>query len=283
MFEPNQLWKRILKTTQGAILSGALESIPTEYETVNHHEVDFLVRRVSNLERKEKLTRVESGTPDFNPFLPYEEELYVCEASDSHICLLNKFNVVDHHLLIVTKKFEHQDDPLTLADFKALMGCLGGYHSLGFYNGGKIAGASQTHKHLQLIPLPLAPEGLSIPMESLFEMNAPFGRIIKNKKIPFAHRWVRLKENPVDSAEICLTLYGEMRRQVGLDSREAPFNLLVTPEWMFLVPRSKEFYGATSINSIGFAGGLLVKDQDQLDLIKASGPMEALIHTGFPK
>jgi ATP adenylyltransferase/5',5'''-P-1,P-4-tetraphosphate phosphorylase II len=35
-----------------------------------------------------------------NPFLPYEEELHVRALPPHHELLLNKFNVVDHHLLV---------------------------------------------------------------------------------------------------------------------------------------------------------------------------------------
>lgn len=54
-----------------------------------------------------------------NPFLPYDEDLWVQHLSDSHTLLLNKFNLVDHHVLVVTRAFESQDDALTAADLVA--------------------------------------------------------------------------------------------------------------------------------------------------------------------
>jgi ATP adenylyltransferase/5',5'''-P-1,P-4-tetraphosphate phosphorylase II len=54
-----------------------------------------------------------------NPFLPYEEELWVQHLSDSHTLLLNKFNVVPHHVLVVTRQFESQQDPLNARDLAA--------------------------------------------------------------------------------------------------------------------------------------------------------------------
>ncbi len=83
------------------------------------------------------------------------------------MAILNKFNVVDNHLLIVTREFEQQRSLLTLRDFEALWRCLNEYDSLGFYNGGPEAGASQPHKHLQLVPLPLAPQGPPVPIAPL--------------------------------------------------------------------------------------------------------------------
>jgi ATP adenylyltransferase/5',5'''-P-1,P-4-tetraphosphate phosphorylase II len=38
-----------------------------------------------------------------NPFLPYDAELFVCELSPTHVLLLNKFPVVENHVLVVTK------------------------------------------------------------------------------------------------------------------------------------------------------------------------------------
>lgn len=39
--------------------------------------------------------------------------------SPTHTLLLNKFNVVAYHVLVVTKQFEHQTDPLNLQDLEA--------------------------------------------------------------------------------------------------------------------------------------------------------------------
>jgi sulfate adenylyltransferase (ADP) / ATP adenylyltransferase len=106
--------------------------------------------------------------------LPYDAALFVADVGAEHVCLLNKFNVVDHHLLIVSRDFVHQDRPLEVADFAVWWRCLNEYDSLGFYNGGARAGASQPHRHLQLVPLPLADSGPRIPLESL--LDAEHGR-----------------------------------------------------------------------------------------------------------
>ncbi|MFH2002758.1 MAG: phosphorylase [Planctomycetota bacterium] len=286
MFERGQLWNLIVSSTDKALESGALVSIPTEYEFVEDRGVAFVVRIVTNLERKEKLKEVESGKTSkaFNPFLPYEKELFVAHVSDSHLCLLNKYNVVDHHLLIVTRGFEDQDSSLTLSDFEALWICISEYDSLGFYNGGKIAGASQAHKHLQLVPLPLAHRGPGIPISPLLEQDIPAREIRKCERIPFPHRFARFQdriwESPSSAAKVTLDLYEEMREKLGLSRRTPrPFNLLVTREWILLVPRTREFFQSISINSLGFVGGFLVRDQEQMKRIKNAGPMEALIHT----
>ena len=56
-----------------------------------------------------------------NPFLPYNDQLWVAHLSSTHTLLLNKYNVVAHHLLVVTRSFESQLDSLQLADFGAVL------------------------------------------------------------------------------------------------------------------------------------------------------------------
>lgn len=92
------IWQKTLDRTQSALASGALQSIPTHYEWVEENGIQFLVRVVDNLHRKVEARKAQKQKrPDFNPFLPYEEELFVCDLSPTHLALLNKFNVVDHH------------------------------------------------------------------------------------------------------------------------------------------------------------------------------------------
>lgn len=64
------------------------------------------------------------------------------------------------------------------------------------------------------------------------------------------------------------------------DEKQAgPYNLLFTRDWMLLVRRSTEFFGTMSVNAPGFAGGLLARDEQEMKLIKGSGPMEVLKQT----
>jgi ATP adenylyltransferase len=49
---------------------------------------------------------------------------------------------------------------------------------------------------------------------------------------------------------------------------------------MLIVPRSAEKYQTMSINSLGFAGALLVKNQAELELVKAEQPLSILKKVG---
>ncbi len=293
-FEKGTLWNRILKTTGEALNCGALKPILTEGNVITDGGVDFLVRVVSSLARKDadKILQGENSKREKpNPFLPHEKAMFVADISPSHLCLLNKFNVIEHHLLIVTRDFEHQETLLTVRDFEAIWRCMGEFEGLAFYNGGKIAGASQDHKHLQLIPLPMASSGRAVPMESLLEQ--PQKRPGSVSGIPFIHAFKRfssMTDIPHDmAAQALFQMYRLMLQQVGMNPftereetlQSGPYNLLFTREWMLLVPRSREFFESISINALGFAGGLLSRTPEEMDLIQKKGGMGVLRHTAF--
>ncbi|NEU79378.1 phosphorylase [Nostoc sp. UIC 10630] len=285
LLESGTLWTSVKERTEHALQCGALLSIPTEFEFIEQDGVRFLVRILSNLNRKkaakekqEKQSAV-SGQ-EFNPFLPYEEDLFVADISDTHVCILNKYNVVDLHLLIITRAFEEQESLLTLEDFAAMWACLDDFDGLAFYNSGKNAGASQRHKHLQLVPLPLVPSGPQIPIEPLLravqfqESNAIAKLPFVNAFAPLNPDWVR---SPFTAAQATLEVYRSLLGAVGLDAKQlGAYNLLATREWMLIVPRSQEHFQSISVNSLGFAGSLLVRNAGEMEIIKAQGPMTIL-------
>ena len=45
---------------------------------------------------------------------------------------------------------------------------------------------------------------------------------------------------------------------------------------MLTVPRSRARFGTLSVNALGFAGALLVRDEDELRDLSDAGPMKAL-------
>lgn len=297
-FEPGTLRAMVEARTTQAIERGAIRTIPTHSELVEQGGVNFLIRIVSSLARKAQ-SKVEqqrssvANPANQNPFLPYDPDLFVADISDTHVCLLNKFNVLDYHILMVTRCFQEQESLLTLSDFEALLLCLREYEGLAFYNAGEAAGASQRHKHLQMVPLPLTAEVSQVPIEPLLgtvRFEAKMGVV---PSLPFLHVITRMNPQWSDvsgeGAQDMLQQYLDMLRSVGLLSpgaegdkmRPRPYNLLVTRQWMFLVPRSTECFEGISVNALGFAGGFLVKDEEQLHLLKENGPMTALRHVAI--
>jgi ATP adenylyltransferase len=237
-----------------ALALGALEPIATELEEIEDDGVRFAVRVMAALARK----RAEPPPASGNPFLPYAEDTFVAELSGTHVLLLNKYPVMRRHVLVVTRAFEEQDAPLGLADFEALEGCRTQLGGLGFYNAGAVAGASQRHKHLQVVALPLGrgPEPL------------PLGARIAAGDLPFAHGRARLTGG--GAAEL-LAAYRELAA-----ARPGPYNLLVGDGWLLHVPRVRDAWEGIPVNALGFAGAFLVRDHEELARLRRAGPLHVL-------
>src|SRR5699024_7146191 len=122
------------------------------------------------------------------PFAPpYDPHLLVGEIPPAHMGLLNKFPALDRHLLIVTRASEPQTDLLTPADCEAVLHMLHGWNGLVYYNGGPQAGASQPHKHLQLIDLPQTPPGSGLSVIEALAADDAGDTIGHSPRLPFPH------------------------------------------------------------------------------------------------
>lgn len=295
--QPNRLWLRTVAQTKYALNCGALQPIATNYEFVEENGIRFLVRSLANLVRKDTAKQQEqkktSAGKDFNPFLPYEENLFVTDISDTHLCLLNKYNVMANHLLIITRGFEEQDNWLTKGDFEAMGACLTAIDGLAFYNGGQEAGASQRHKHLQIVPFPLIPDGERIPIASALAAATFVDGIGTTAHFPFRHAFAKIEwaeiTSPLEVSKVARKCYGTLLKAVGLAYNPAQeikqsgaYNLLATREWMMIVPRSRESFESISVNSLGFAGTMFVRNQEQMQVLKQQGIMKVLSEVGYP-
>ena len=249
----------------------------------------FLVRILANLTRKEKADLDQQAQSragkSVNPFLPYDSDLFVANLSATHLCLLNKYNVVDHHILIVTRAFEDQDTWLTLADFEALAICMAEIDGLAFFNGGRMAGASQRHKHMQLVPPPLCPDRSPLPLATVIaalQIASDAAVPVRSPALPFCHAILPLTPPSSATGNGLLEAYRTLLTHLGVDWSQPPlafpYNLLVTRDWMIAVARQQDHYQSIPVNSLGFAGSLLVKNLEQFELLKALGPMTILRH-----
>jgi ATP adenylyltransferase len=269
LLRPEDLWSQTVRTTRHGLSTGALQPIATECRVIEQHGVPFQVRVLGRAHLKERRRSEPSRPGPFNPFENPDPDLVVGDVSPTHVCLLNKFNVVEHHLLIVTRVFEEQESALTAADFEALALCMEGLDGLAFYNSGEMAGASQRHKHLQLTP-PLGPEGLRAPMEKLLMTAQAPG---------FTHAVTRLgpwTSSPVENGARLLEAYQSLRATLGMEHALRPYNLLATRDWMLLVPRPLAEVRGINVNALGFAGSLFVKTEEQFQALQELGPVELL-------
>ncbi|MGF1736315.1 DUF4922 domain-containing protein [Photobacterium satsumensis] len=257
------LWDKAGRVSERALAAGSLMPIVTDAQLIEEEGISYFAHVVTaNATKKFRATSTQG-----NPFLPYEQSLYVDEAGQEHVCLLNKFPVLAPHLLICSKTFIPQQSCLTLNDFQAWLVGFDHPDVFGFYNSGPQAGASQAHRHMQLVRSP-------IPLE----------QVISQGELPFVHCLAPL--HALDAEEL-YSYYLSMMAQLGLlADREGgdctPYNLLLTERWMLLFPRSKNNIEGIFANGINYSGRFLVKQAEQLEWLQQYGLMNYLAHCSRP-
>lgn len=282
------LWSQLVARSVAAQAEGHQYSLPTHGEWFEDEGLHYLIRVVDNLSRKDQDRLAAAHVADekahpFSPFLPPEEHLFVSDLSATHFAVLNKFNVLDNHLLVVTREFEEQDKPLNAADFDALWRCLSDFPSLGFYNGGEDSGASQRHKHLQLVPLDSGDPTHWLPWLEHYDRAMRPGEITQAPELTFSHALIGLEISEPELAGTQLeAAYWALIHHLGWvegdprQRRPRPYNLLVTTHWMVLIPRIRECWNGLSINALAFIGALLVRNEEQKNALREIGPQRAL-------
>ena len=158
----DQIWQRTCDVYDAAQKCGASSTTETSVElwqeSVGQTQVDWVLRLASILKKKPTGSASPGAAAPaekkkfFNPFDPPEPELTVGPLSDTHTLILNKFNVVEHHSIVITNEFLPQTDPLHSSDLEAVYRVLGAMPQggLGFFNCGEHSGRSQPHKHVQV-------------------------------------------------------------------------------------------------------------------------------------
>ncbi|SGY35163.1 BQ5605_C002g01734 [Microbotryum silenes-dioicae] len=241
-------------------------------------------------------------------------------SGDIFVLLLNKFCIVPRHFLLVTKEFEKQERPLTplqlLATYSVLKSLGTREKHLAFYNCGPLSGASQPHKHVQFIPLsngvapfdnfiqdnkpsnPKDPFQLPLPYTSFTVMLAPplNGDLVSYLGMTFLSlldlmiehlrraSLVKSSSEGASSDPSTTTAPPPLSSRGGLSGLS--YNLIMTEKYLQIIPRSKESWSASgsqqqiSVNSLGFAGMLLVKDEEILEEVKKVGVMSILKEVG---
>ncbi|KAK2079790.1 hypothetical protein QBZ16_002185 [Prototheca wickerhamii] len=131
------IWEDIDRRYRAAQESQASSTIDTQAQALLDKEtgVEFVLQVAAKLQSKpnnngsheyagERNARTGQprslDPPPFNPFLPYDEALWVRHLSPTHTLLLNKFNVLPRHVLVVTREFRPQGMALEAADFEAV-------------------------------------------------------------------------------------------------------------------------------------------------------------------
>ncbi|ODV90527.1 hypothetical protein CANCADRAFT_16256, partial [Tortispora caseinolytica NRRL Y-17796] len=258
---------------------------------INEGPFSFEIRHAPSLANKPLFTPPKKNAPPFDPFSPPEKDLIVEELHDYYV-LLNKFPLVPEHALLVTKQFVSQNTPLIEPDLGNAMSVLKSLNSsterwFCFYNCGANSGASQPHKHMQFLPIPDDFQTYFDHICHAYKTDSDgtwdhTRKPLSHPEIPYAHFLVPLSGTE-DESELAMKFSQLLARVLTILRRaEAPisFNFAMTTEWMAMVPRTQEVYSdgdvSMSINTTGFMGFLLARTQQEVDYIKAVGPLSIL-------
>ncbi|WP_114992868.1 ATP adenylyltransferase [Synechococcus sp. UW179A] len=279
-----QFWSKALERSEQAQNCGALIPLSTStIELSGPRAEQFELRQLNAALPKHH--RPEGPNP--NPFLPWDSQLEVERIRNNHVLILNKYPVERGHMLLITQDWASQVHWLQPDDWRALVLVDNDSTGLWFFNSGPRAGASQPHRHLQLLPrhpgericprLSWFKERLLVPKGSTGDRSI-FDPLINSCVI--AER--PLTSNPDDEGIILHDLYRSLASQLGLGDRftqqppAVPYNLLLTRSWMALIRRSRDRVKGFSVNALGFAGYLLATQRSELAWLKSHGGEQLL-------
>jgi len=280
--------------------SGDLLPIQAEETVLEDAGLRFIVRWVSSLAVKDAAKVTLPGgprDPDFNPFLAPEPALTVGPVGEHHVAILNKFPVCDRHLVLARRTFEEQLIPLAPIDFAALARVMGEYGGLGFYNGGAPAGARRGRASATSTSSGFRRRRAmrrcgcwrtGCRRRSPSTVSRAIRRYRCSTASVMQHCFVRVRNATGTSVEVAAhsmhTAFGLACRGLALtpdvNGLLPSFNLLTGDGWLMLVPRSREHFDEVSINALSYGGTLYVRRPEQVEAIRATGPLRVLAAVG---
>lgn len=238
----------------------------------------FCVRHVTSLELKKAALR----DPDApaNPFEKPDVDMVVSDVQlPHHVVMLNKFPVIHNHVLLVTKVFQSQRDPLDYEDFVAMSHCVrGGVEDgdkwLAFYNCGDLSGRSQPHKHIQLVPFPLD------------EGSSDIGKVLQENPhvFPFVYAFSPIASwnDPHALHRTYESLLKQCQQEIAPRTTDS-HNFVMAPHYMLVVPRSATDAFGLDLNSLAFALSFLSPNEEGVRTLEREGPIQAMQRVAFAK
>ena len=271
----SELLRKAKEVTVAASASGALVPLDT---TLTHLMGDggsrFELRHLLSATPK----HLRASGPKPNPFLPWDQRLEVDRIGDSHVVILNKYPVQTSHMLLITQDWQPQTGWLSMEDWRSLARIDATTTGLWFFNSGPDAGASQPHRHLQLLPRAAG--------ERICARDDWFRRCAQNTTMSAQDPLLRSSRvaaiSSILTGETLQELYLALADDLGLghpttdDCPRGAYNLLLSRQWMAIVRRRREGIRGFSVNALGFAGSLLSTEASDRQWIQRSGP-EALL------
>ncbi len=269
------IWSKALEISKKAIEFGAVIPLETKkYNPDDYHsdyELRFLNSPIPNY-------LIEYG-PKKNPFIPWDSRLKIQSINDNHTLILNKYPVQLGHMLLITNSWKAQNHLLNIDDFEAIANVDNDTTGLWFFNSSKEAGASQPHRHFQLLPRHFN--------ERICPRYDWFCSLLSNKnsiESDISHCIsIKFRSKTTDSqASDLFNSYQTMVNEMNLGSTEIfdkplkPYNLLITSDWIALIKRVRDRSNGFSINALGFAGYFLGTDKSDVDTLIKFGPEKIL-------
>ncbi|KNB45282.1 ATP adenylyltransferase [Blastocystis sp. subtype 4] len=246
---------------------------------IKENGINFLVRLLKGDGIKRKGSNIKSQEKRIvDPFAKdtMNQQLVVHSYND-YTLLLNKFPMV-----LVTNEFMSQCSPLTQSDFTAITNVISQVQSLVFFNCGVDSGASQSHKHIQIIPYSEL-ENEATPLDEYLEgTSLDRNSLCQCPVYCFDHVLCHISSytDPISlykQYSDMLQYMSEKRDKKGKSMTS--YNFLLLKEWMLLVPRIREKWNQLNVNSLGFTGSILVKNSEALNSLTSIGPLELLKHS----
>ena len=271
----SELLRKAIEVTVAATASGALVPLNTSLtHLMGEGGSRFELRHLLSATPK----HLRASGPKPNPFLPWDHRLEVDRIGDSHVVILNKYPVQTSHMLLITQDWQPQTGWLSMEDWQSLARIDATTTGLWFFNSGPAAGASQPHRHLQLLPRAAG--------ERICARDGWFRRCAQEATTSVQDPLLRSSRVAAISStltgETLQDLYLALAQDLGLghpstdDCPRGAYNLLLSREWMAIVRRRREGIRGFSVNALGFAGSLLSTEASDRQWIQDSGP-EALL------
>ena len=209
----------------------------------------------------------------------------ISDVLGRHFLILNKFCVYRPQFILLTKDAsERQHDSLTASDLAATYAILCGSRTpmYAFYNCGAAAGCSRNHKHVQLFYQPDFP---LFPQQSLnLQGKAPYKyfvqRINDQSDRLDGENWVTSLKSTYD--ELLAQSVSESGIRGTGPGIVVPHNMVMTREWIMVIPRRRAGIGRALANSAGMLGMVWVSDEAQLQDWMQAGPANVLSELGVP-
>ena len=270
------LHKLALRRSQDALENGALRPLSTDIETwAGSGEGGFEIRHLVGAPPR----HLRAAGPKPNPFRPWDQRLELTRVGREHVLILNKYPVQLGHMLLISQSWQPQMGWLSLVDWTAVCQVNQDTGGLWFFNSGPHAGASQPHRHLQLLP---RKQGDRLcPRDAWFQQHLLDAT--SSRPMDSLERSISIKPLPLTwSGSVLLEVYLDLCQHSGLGSPQrnekplAPYNLLISAGWMALIKRSCDEVHGYSVNALGFAGYLLSTERSNRTWLEAHGP-EALL------